>query len=66
MTGRTEVHLIDRWCYLDTVDSEADLHEALEARTERAFDLDTYQILSKWLKRHPAMTIIDLASAVTS
>lgn len=66
VTGRTEVHLIDRWCYLDTVDSEADLHEALEARTERAFDLDTYQILSKWLKRHPAMTIIDLASAVTS
>lgn len=66
VTGRAEVHLIDRWCYLDTVDNEADLHDALEARTERAFDLDTYQILSKWLKRHLAMTIIDLAPAVRS
>jgi DNA polymerase-3 subunit epsilon len=64
VTGRTEVHLIDRWCYLDTVSSETDLHDALEVRTERPFDLDTYQILSKWLKRHPSMAVIDLASAV--
>jgi DNA polymerase III subunit epsilon len=66
VTGRTEVHLIDRWCYLDTVGSDADLHDALEARTERIFDLDTYQILSKWQKRHPTMAFIDLAAAVRS
>jgi DNA polymerase-3 subunit epsilon len=66
VTGRTEVHLIDRWCYLDTVGSESDLHDALEARSERAFDLDTYQILSKWLKRHPATAVIDLAPGVRS
>lgn len=65
-TGRAEVHLIDRWCYLDTVDNAVDLHDALEAHTERAFDLDTYQILSKWLKPHrQGIEILELARTLS-
>ncbi|MBX9629853.1 MAG: ethanolamine utilization protein [Burkholderiales bacterium] len=64
VTQRAEVHLVDRWSYLGTVDSESDLHDALATRTERAFDLDTYQILSKWLKtRRHQIEVIDLAAA---
>jgi DNA polymerase-3 subunit epsilon len=49
-SGRTWVHVLDRWCYLGSAENEADLHETLEARRERpAFDLDTWQILVKWL-----------------
>ncbi len=54
-SGRAWMHVLDRWCYLGSVGDEADLHETLAARQESpAFDLDTWQILSKWLgpRRH--------------
>jgi DNA polymerase-3 subunit epsilon len=54
-SGRVWMHVLDRWCYLGSVEDEADLHETLATRQESpAFDLDTWQILSKWLgpRRH--------------
>jgi len=64
VSGRSEVHLLDRWCYLGTLDSQADLFDALEARNDAAFDLDTYQILSKWLtRRRHEIEIVDLPSS---
>ena len=44
--GRTELHVLDRWCYLGTVRAEHELHE-LDAKP--VFDLDTYKILKRFL-----------------
>lgn len=49
--GRTDWHLFESWCYLGTVRSEAELHEAASARHEPTFDLDTYRILRRELER---------------
>lgn len=58
---RTEIHVLDRWCYLGTVDTEAELHDAADTRFDGTFDLDIYQLLSKWLRsRHPETDVIDL------
>jgi DNA polymerase-3 subunit epsilon len=50
-SGRTEIHVLDRWCHLGTATSEDELHEVLCTRAEVGFDFDTYQLLSKWLAR---------------
>ncbi len=44
----TEVHVLDRWCYLGTASSDAEVAELLEARRPR-FDYDHYRILSRHL-----------------
>ena len=44
----TEVHVVDRWCYLGTATSEAEVADLLEARRPR-FDYDHYRILSRHL-----------------
>jgi DNA polymerase-3 subunit epsilon len=44
----TEVHVLDRWCYLGTATSEAEVAELLEVRRPR-FDYDHYRILSRHL-----------------
>lgn len=51
-SGRTEIHVLDRWCHLGTVTSEDELHDLLCTRADVGFDIDTYQLLAKWLKRH--------------
>lgn len=48
-SGRTDIHLFERWCHLATVQDDASLDEALHARTALAFDLDTYRLLVKRL-----------------
>jgi DNA polymerase-3 subunit epsilon len=49
-SGRTDVHLVDHWCHLATVHSEADLWDALQNRQHTlAFDLDTYRLLLRVL-----------------
>ena len=52
-TRRTEIHVLDHWCYLGTLDSQIDLFDALQARTEPSFDLDTYTILARYFKSRP-------------
>jgi DNA polymerase III subunit epsilon len=44
----TEVHVLDRWCYLGTATCDAEVAELLEARRPR-FDYDHYRILSRHL-----------------
>jgi DNA polymerase-3 subunit epsilon len=44
----TEVHVLDRWCYLGTARCETEVAELLEARRPR-FDYDHYRILSRHL-----------------
>jgi DNA polymerase-3 subunit epsilon len=50
---RTELHIVDRWRYLGTVKSEADLHELYETSSQAPFDPDTYKILARFLKSPP-------------
>ena len=60
VSGRSEIHLLDHWCYLGTVHSEQDL-DTLPARP--AFDLDTYKILNRFLKdRRPGVEIVPFAA----
>ena len=48
-SGRTDIHLFERWCHLATVQDDASLEEALHSRSTLAFDLDTYRLLVKRL-----------------
>jgi DNA polymerase-3 subunit epsilon len=44
----TEVHVLDRWCYLGTASCESEVAELLEERRPR-FDYDHYRILARHL-----------------
>jgi len=48
---KSEVHLFERWCYLGTARSEAEIYEKLEARGRPVFDLDVYKIVKRELAR---------------
>jgi DNA polymerase-3 subunit epsilon len=53
---RTDIHVVDNWCYLGTARTEEELHSLLEHAPARpAFDLDTYKILHRalFLKQLP-------------
>ncbi|MBI2295610.1 MAG: hypothetical protein HYU76_06170 [Betaproteobacteria bacterium] len=55
--------VLDRWCYLGTVRSEAELHEWTERRLQPVFDLDTYRILSRFLSSsRQNYTVVELAT----
>jgi len=56
----TEVHVLDRWCYLGTAKSDAEIAELLEARRPR-FDYDHYRILSRHLGKR-GVRIVELAA----
>lgn len=49
---RTDIHVVNNWCYLGTARSDDELWTLLEQLPSRpAFDLDTYKILSRALAR---------------
>ena len=52
VTGEEEIHLLDRWCYLGSAGSAAELDALLEAPPQAEFDLDTYRILHGHLRRN--------------
>ncbi len=54
---RTEVHVVDRWCYLGSASSEAEVEELLSARRGRRFDYDHYRILVRHLARRGVRTV---------
>lgn len=50
--GRTDIHVVNNWCYLGTARSDDELWTLLEQLPSRpSFDLDTYKILSRALTR---------------
>ena len=55
----TEVHVLDRWCYLGTARSDAEVAELLEERRPR-FDYDHYRILSRHLGKR-GVRVVELA-----
>src|SRR5688572_8314967 len=56
----TEVHVLDRWCYLGTAHCETEVGELLEARRPR-FDYDHYRILSRHLGKR-GVRVVELAA----
>ncbi|MDP2027775.1 MAG: exonuclease domain-containing protein [Sulfuriferula sp.] len=46
---RTQLHVFEHWCYLASVDNEADLHDVLAQRSTPVFDLDIYKLLQQVL-----------------
>jgi DNA polymerase-3 subunit epsilon len=52
-----EVHVVDRWCYLGTATSEAELAELMESGPEPRFDYDHYRILARHLGRRGVRTM---------
>lgn len=49
---RTDIHVVNNWCYLGTARSDDELSALLEQSPARpSFDLDTYKILSRAMLR---------------
>ncbi len=46
--GAGALIVLERWCYLGTVRSEAELADLAENRPQAVFDVDTYKILSRF------------------
>ena len=56
--------MLDRWCYLGTARSEAELHELHEDHTPPLFDVDTYKILKRFIAKPPrGVAIVPLKAA---
>jgi DNA polymerase-3 subunit epsilon len=55
---RTDIHLVENWAYLGTVDSEEALWKKLAERTTPVFDLDVYKILRKHIESGKAQVIL--------
>lgn len=57
---KSEVHLFERWCFLGTAKSEAEIYEKLELRGSPQFDPDIYKILKReFAKRTRGVALID-------
>ena len=57
----TDVHVVDRWCYLGTASTDAELAGLLEARRSACFDYDHYRILARHLGKR-GVRVIELAA----
>ena len=54
------LHVIDRWRHVGSAASEEELQSLAGARGEPGFDVDTYRILTRWLRRVDARACIPL------
>jgi len=52
----TEVHVVDRWCYLGSASCDAELAELLASARRPRFDYDHYKILARHLARKGVRT----------
>jgi DNA polymerase III subunit epsilon len=53
----TEVHVLDRWCYLGTARSDAELAEITQSPPAARFDYDHYRIVARHLARGRGRTV---------
>ena len=53
----TEIHVVDRWCYLGTARSDEELGELLASPPQPRFDYDHYCIVARHLARGRARTV---------
>lgn len=60
-SGRVAFHLLDGWCLLGTVDDESALVALSSTPPPRAFDLDIYRILMRWLETPAGKAAVSVA-----
>jgi DNA polymerase-3 subunit epsilon len=53
----TEIHVIDRWCYLGAARSDGELAELLHEPPRRRFDYEHYRILARHLGKRGVRTV---------
>ncbi len=53
ITGRTEIHVVDRWRHLGSADADTDLQDILQSRADAPFDAGIYRILVQYFKSKP-------------
>lgn len=51
-TKKTEVHIFEHWCYLETVNDDLDLDDSINTKYDLKFDLDIYKLISKSLLKN--------------
>lgn len=49
---KTETHMFEHWCYLETVTDDVGLEQSINAKYELSFDLDIYKLINKSLHNH--------------
>jgi DNA polymerase-3 subunit epsilon len=64
-TGRTDVHVVDQWCYLGTASHEGELEQLLVERPLAGVERDTYRILAGYFQKNRP-DVIDLSSMMQS
>jgi DNA polymerase-3 subunit epsilon len=57
---KSELIVLDRWCYLGTARSEHELHELKDSPSRPVFDVDTYKILTRFFNRRRNCEVIEL------
>ena len=60
---RTDIHVVDRWCYLGTATHEGELAAILENRSAMNLERDTYRILTGYFRKNARPEVIDLSQA---
>lgn len=55
VSGRTQLHIFEYWCHVKTVEDENELEDILTSRSYLDFDLDTYKLLQRSLKKQTAI-----------
>ena len=46
-THKTELHIFEHWCYLETLNDEVGFEEVMNTRYELNFDIDIYKLIKK-------------------
>ena len=63
---RCDLHVLDQWCHLGTVNSEEGLRDLQDGSSRLLFDLDTYKILTRYLfngKNRPQIVPLTASAA---
>ncbi|MCB5191863.1 DNA polymerase III subunit epsilon [Methylobacillus arboreus] len=56
--GKSVIHVFEHWCYLGSVEDEAELDSMRSTRLAFSFDIDTYKLLLKELGKSRAKTLL--------
>jgi len=51
LTGKTQIQVFEQWCHIATIEDDIQMDEARQSRFEFNFDLDTYKLLTRYLKK---------------
>lgn len=51
LSGKTQIQIFEQWCHIATVEDEVQMDEAIQSRFQFSFNLDTYKLLTKTLRK---------------